>query len=50
MVAVLTETHGQEYWKAMYDAAHAFCVALLPNAVRVANALTMSEKEILESA
>ena len=48
LVAVLTESAGAAIWKAMYTAAHDFCVAALPFARRIANGLTLTEKQMTE--
>jgi hypothetical protein len=46
LVAVLTEDFAAQAWPKMYSAAHDFCQAALPYATRIANALTMSEREM----
>jgi hypothetical protein len=48
LVAVLTEQAAAAAWQSMWMAAHGFCVAALPLAPRIADALTMSEKEMAE--
>jgi len=46
LVGVVTEQEGAAIWKSMYTAAHDFCVAALPFARRIADALTLTEKQM----
>ena len=48
VVAVLTEGAAAPLWEPMCRAAHGFCAAALPHAGRIANALTMSDQQIIE--
>jgi hypothetical protein len=48
LVAVLTERAGAATWNSMYTAAHDFCVAALPFARRIADGLTLTEKQMTE--